>query len=239
MKNIKPNPVSSDAKVPNVHSQAEKHERLRREDWITAARQALIKEGITGVSLRKLATSLGATTGAFYWQYKRLEDLLEDVREDWLHRNTAHITKAIEEAGPDGWQMYLSYTRALILENGIDARYDNAIREWAHSSKRTAEILRSVEEFRINQLKGMFEAMGFKDKAALIRARVMYFHQTGYYAMQIVESVEERLENVPFYAEVLTDRLDLLGLKDISEVRSYLEKETEPNCTYVRADPNI
>lgn len=44
-----------------------KSERLRREDWILAAREALIKEGITGVSLRKLATSLGATTGAFYW----------------------------------------------------------------------------------------------------------------------------------------------------------------------------
>lgn len=195
-----------------------------------AARKALIKEGITGVSLRKLATSLDVTTGAFYWQYKRLEDLLEDVREDWVQRNTAQITKAIEEARPDGWRMYLAYTRALILEDGIDARYDNAIREWAHSSKRTAETLRRVEEFRIEQLRRMFEAMGFEGKAALIRARVMYFHQTGYYAMQIVETVEERLENVPYYAEILADRLDLLSLKDVNEVRRYLEKNTDPDA---------
>ncbi len=209
-------------------SKAGTQKRISRQDWVSAARQALIKEGITGVSLRKLATSLGATTGAFYWQYKRLEELLEDVRQNWVHRNTAQITRAIEEAGPDGWEMYLAYTRTLILEDGIDARYDNAIREWAHSSKRTAEVLRGVEEFRIDQLKTMFEAMGFEGKAALIRARVMYFHQTGYYAMQIEETVEERLENVPFYAEVLADRLDLLGLKGVGEVRDYLGKDAQP-----------
>lgn len=202
-----------------------KEERLCRDDWIAAARNALIREGISGVSLRKLANSLGVTTGAFYWQYKRLEDLLEDVREDWVHRNTAQITKAIEGAGPDGWQMYLAYTRVLILENGIDARYDNAIRDWAHSSKRTSDVLKHVEEYRIEQLRGMFEAMGFEGRAALIRARVMYFHQTGYSAMKITETVEERLENVPFYAEILADKLDLLGLKDVSEIRRYLGQE--------------
>ena len=229
MKNLNQTPAAPEKQPSNQPNAAGRPERLRREDWVMAARKALIKEGITGVSLRKLATSLGATTGAFYWQYKRLEELLEDVREDWVQRNTAQITKAIEEAGPDGWQMYLAYTRALILEDGIDARYDNAIREWAHSSKRTAETLRRVEEFRIEQLRNMFEAMGFEGKAALIRARVMYFHQTGYYAMQIVESAEERLENVPYYAEILADRLDLLNLKDVNDVRHYLEKQTDPD----------
>lgn len=228
MKNVNPNPVAPGKKSSKPSNGAGRHERLRRDDWVVAARQALIREGITGVSLRKIATSLGATTGAFYWQYKRLEELLEDVREDWVQRNTAQITKAIEEAGPDGWQMYLAYTRALILEDGIDARYENAIREWAHSSSRTADVLRRVEEFRIEQLRRMFEAMGFEDNAALIRARVMYFHQTGYYAMQIVETVEERLENVPYYAEVLADRLDLLSLKDVNDVRNFLESQTDP-----------
>lgn len=231
MKNPNQNSAASEKERTNPPAKVGRHERLGREDWVEAARKALIKEGITGVSLRKLASSLSATTGAFYWQYKRLEDLLEDVREDWAQRNTAQITKAIEEAGANGWRMYLAYTRALILEDGIDARYENAIREWAHSSQRTAEVLRRVEEFRIEQLRGIFEAMGFEGKAALMRARVMYFHQTGYYAMQIFETAEERLENVPYYAEVLTDRLDLLSLKTVSDIRRYLEHQTVPAAT--------
>lgn len=195
---------------------------IRREDWISVARQALIDKGISGVRLRGLAESLGATTGAFYWQFKRLEDLLEEVREDWAHRNTDPFTQAIAAAGPDGWKQYIAYVRVLVLEHKIDPRYDNAIREWAHSSPRTADVLRRIEEFRIEQLKGVFEAMGFADKPALIRARVTYFHQTGYNAMQIVETQEERLANIPYYAEILTDRFDLLALKDVSDVRQYL-----------------
>lgn len=195
---------------------------LTRESWIEAARKALIAKGIAGVRLRALASSLGATTGAFYWQYKRLEDLLEEVREDWTHRNTDPFTHAIEAAGPDGWRQYIAYVRVLVLEHEFDPRYDNAIREWAHSSPRTAEVLGLNEEFRIEQLKGVFEAMGFEGRTALIRARVMYFHQTGYNAMQISETLEERLENIPYYAEILTDRRDLRAFKDVSEVHKYL-----------------
>ncbi|MEO1138138.1 MAG: TetR/AcrR family transcriptional regulator [Pseudomonadota bacterium] len=209
-------------------SSSPKNEKLRREDWIAAARQALIKDGITGISLRRLAASLGATTGAFYWQYKRLEELMEDVREDWVHRNTDKINRAIAQAGPDGWQMYLAYTRALIIDDAIDARYENAVREWAHSSKRTADVLKRVEEMRVEQLRSVFLSMGFEGKAALIRARVMYFHQTGYYAMQIEETMEERLANVPYYAEILADRLDLLDFKNAADVKRFLEENTKP-----------
>lgn len=196
--------------------------KLKHADWVAAARKALIDRGISGISLRALAESLGATTGAFYWQYEKLEDLLEEVRQDWAKRNTDPFTRAIEAAGPDGMRQYLAYVRALVLENDFDPRYDNAIRDWAHSSPRTADMLREIETFRIEQLRAVFEAMGFAGKAALIRARVTYFHQTGYNAMQITETLEERLSNIPYYAEVLTDRRDLLSLKDSSGVRQCL-----------------
>ena len=196
--------------------------KLKRADWVGAARKALIDRGISGISLRNLAETLGATTGAFYWQYERLEDLLEEIRQDWAQRNTDPFTRAIEAAGPDGMRQYLAYVRVLVLEKDFDPRYDNAIRDWAHSSRRTAEVLREIETFRIEQLRTVFEAMGFAGRAALIRARVTYFHQTGYNAMQITESLEERLTNIPYYAEVLTDRRELLSLKNPSGVRQCL-----------------
>lgn len=230
MENLKSPSIDFSRDTSRSQFPEQKDKKLRRGYWVAAARQSLIQDGISGISLRRLASSLGATTGAFYWQYKRLEDLLEDVREDWVHRNTDQITRALEEARPDGWKMYLAYTRVLILENGIDARYDNAIREWAHSSKRTADVLRRVEEFRIEQLRGMFVALGFEGKAALIRARVMYFHQTGYFAMQINETIEERLENVPYYAEILADRLDMLDLKGAADLHNYLQQQID-TCT--------
>ncbi len=64
--------------------------------------------------------------------------------------------------------------------------------------------------------------MGFQDKAAIIRARVTYFHQTGYNAMQIKETQEERLRNLPYYAEVLTDSTVMHRLPTPDDVRNFL-----------------
>lgn len=195
---------------------------VQREHWLDAARRILIEGGVGNLSLRKLAESLNVTTGAFYWQFDSIEALHESLRQDWVVRNTEPFTRAIAAAGPDGMHQYLAYVRVLVLEDDFDPRYDNAIRDWAHTSPRTAEVLREIEVFRIEQLRAVFEAMGFSGKAALIRARVTYFHQVGYNAMQLTETLDERLSNIPYYAEILTDRTDLLKLNDIAEVRRYL-----------------
>ena len=195
---------------------------LNRGDWVAAGRRVLINKGVSGIRLRALFESLGVTTVSFYWQYRKLEELLEDIRQDWAHTNTAPFTRAIDAAGPSGMRQYLAYVRALVLDGDFNPRYDNAIRDWAHGDPRTAEVLRRIEVFRIDQLRGVFVAMGFADHAALIRARVTYFHQAGYNAMQITETLEERLRNIPYYAEVLTDRVDLLNLGSAEEVRAFL-----------------
>lgn len=198
-----------------------KERNLDKASWIAAARKTLIEKGIAGISLRQLAEELGATTGAFYWQFENLEDLLEDVRQDWAQRNTEPFTRAIEAAGDDGWDQYIAYVGVLLREDEYVPQYDNAIRDWAHSSKRTAEVLKEIEAFRINQLLQVFLALGFTGKAAQVRAYVTYFHQTGYNAMQVSEPRDERLLNIPYYAEVLTNRTDLLGLKTAEAVSDH------------------
>jgi AcrR family transcriptional regulator len=198
-----------------------KDRNLDKASWIAAARKTLIDKGIAGISLRQLAEELGATTGAFYWQFENLEDLLEDVRQDWAQRNTAPFTRAIAAAGDDGWDQYIAYVGVLLREDEYVPQYDNAIRDWAHSSKRTAEVLKEIEAFRINQLLEVFLALGFTGKAAQVRAYVTYFHQTGYNAMQVSEPRDERLLNIPYYAEVLTNRTDLLGLKTAEAVSDH------------------
>ena len=198
-----------------------KDRNLDKASWIAAARKAMIEKGIAGISLRQLAEELGATTGAFYWQFANLEELLEDVRQDWAERNTAPFTRAIEAAGDDGWDQYLAYVGVLLKEDEYIPQYDNAIRDWAHSSKRTAEVLKEIEAFRIQQLHQVFLALGFTGRAAQVRAYVTYFHQTGYNAMQVSEPREERLLNIPYYAEVLTNRNDLLGLQTAEAVSDH------------------
>lgn len=201
---------------------------LTHQDWVAAAKQRLIHNGIAGVNLRGLAKDLKVTTGAFYWLFQNMEELFEQIRQDWLVNNTQIFEKAIVLAGSDGWQQYLAYVRVLVLDNGYDPHYDNAIRDWAHSSVKTADLLRRAEAERIEQLRHIFLRLGFEGKAALIRARVTYFSQAGYHALGIQETIEERLLNIPYYAEILTDRLDLRRLASGEEVRQMLYGNLAP-----------
>lgn len=195
---------------------------LSRRDWVEAARGILINGGMAALSLRGLAEALNVTTGAFYSLFASLDELQDAILEDWVQCNTEPFTRAIEAAGPDGMDQYVAYVRELVLGVEFDPRFDNAIRDWAHSSPKTAALLREIEVFRIEQLNRVYLAMGFTGKAALMRARVTYFHQVGYNAMQITETLEERLANIPYYAEILTERTDLLAVEDHERIRAIL-----------------
>lgn len=195
---------------------------LSREDWVEAARGILIKGGMGALSLRGLSETLGVTTGAFYSLFASQDELHDAIHQEWIRCNSEPFTRAIEAAGPDGMNQYLAYVRELVLGTEFDPRFDNAIRDWAHGSAKTAAILRDIEAFRVEQLHKVFQAMGFTGKAALMRARVTYFHQVGYNAMQISETLEERLSNIPYYAEILTENRGLLNAASPAEVSAIL-----------------
>jgi AcrR family transcriptional regulator len=196
---------------------------LTRDDWVAAARAVLIARGISAVGVRALAAAMHVTSGAFYWQFRNLEDLHQALRADWADRNTAPFGRAIAAAGPEGLRQYLAWVRVLVAEDEFDPGYDNAIRDWAHRSPETAALLAQVEDFRIAQLRGVFEALGFQGPQADIRARVSYYHQVGYNAMRVREPHAQRLRNVPYYAEILTDSRALAHLDTADAVQRVLD----------------
>lgn len=196
---------------------------LTRDDWISAARAVLVARGIGALGVRALAAEMRVTPGAFYWQFRNLEALHDALRADWADRNTTPFTRAIAAAGPEGLRQYLAWVRVLVLEDEFSPDYDNAMRDWAHHAPQTARVLAGVETFRIDQLRGVFAAMGFQGHSAEIRARVAYYHQVGYNALRVREPRAQRLRNVPYYAEILTDTRALAGLDSAEAVLRVLE----------------
>ena len=74
-------------------------------------------------------------------------------------------------------------------------------------------MVHEEDEKRIDALRRLFAGFGYKPKDALIRARVMYWHQIGYYSIGVRESVAERESNVDTYLEVLGGEKYLAALK--------------------------
>lgn len=176
---------------------------LLRDDWIAIARKALIKEGIAGVKIDRLAKSLGVTRGGFYWRFKNPQDLFDALLEDWRSTNTAPWLDALLGEGTPGERFY-KLEQVWIEEKEYQPKYDMAVRSWGHVSSKVARAVHSEDGKRIEALRRLFIDAGNSPAEASIRARIVYYHQIGYYAMGIKETYEERERLGPLYYRVLT-----------------------------------
>lgn len=178
-------------------------QRLVREDWVLAAKEILIAEGVQGLSLRRLATSLKMTTGGFYWLFENFEELLDDLRKHWEVENSRAFDETFDTPGPDSRARYIGYLRILFNKSLFDPAYDNAVRDWARSSSETAEIVQRVDDRRIVQLQGMYVGFGFDEARARVKAESTYYHQVGYFTVDVHEELDGRLAKIPYYAEFI------------------------------------
>ncbi|MBU3670932.1 MAG: TetR/AcrR family transcriptional regulator [Sinobacteraceae bacterium] len=179
---------------------------LGRDAWLRVARQTLIREGIRGIEIGKLARKLRATRGGFYWFFNARQQLLDELLADWEQTNSATF-KAILEGAESNWAGRMDrLARMFIDEEGFSPAYDSAVRDWARVSRKVASTVRRVDEQRIALLARAFRGMDHADDEAFVRARIFYFHQVGYYAMDVRESREDRLRLLPLYTKALMGR---------------------------------
>jgi AcrR family transcriptional regulator len=181
---------------------------LGREAWLTAARAALIREGIGGVEIGKLARKLHATRGGFYWFFASRKQLLDNILTDWEETNSAGFKAIIRDRrGANGMAEYQALCELWITEDGYDPQWDAAVREWARISPSVAKVVRRVDDARIDIMRRIFTDFGYNETEAFIRARITYFHQVGYYTLGVRESREQRLKLLPLYSRILTGNL--------------------------------
>jgi hypothetical protein len=83
-------------------------------------------------------------------------------------------------------------------------RLDFAVREWARRSAHVRKALDHADEARTEAVKALFMRFGYEEDDALVRARVLYYTQIGYYALDLREAIEMRLRLTPHYLKAFT-----------------------------------
>ncbi len=177
---------------------------LTREDWIAAAKQALMKSGIGNLKVDRLAREMKVTRGSFYWHFKSQADLLDGLLNAWAHANTEPFLAVLERDVDNPVLQYRRFVEVWIRAKEFDADYDSAIRDWARVSPKVAKLVQEADSARMAALRSIFLAMGYKPVEADVRARITYYHQVGYYAMRIRENMRIRRALLPTYFHVLS-----------------------------------
>jgi AcrR family transcriptional regulator len=130
--------------------------RTPRQAWIEAGLQALGEGGLDAVRVEVLAESLGVTKGGFYGQFDDRNELLAEMLETWAGAVVDHIIDEVERRGGDA-RTKLGRLFEIAL-SGIEEllNIELAVRDWARRDPAAAEVLRRVDERRMQYMRQLF-----------------------------------------------------------------------------------
>ncbi|SPH24819.1 hypothetical protein DEA8626_03852 [Defluviimonas aquaemixtae] len=173
--------------------------KVTREDWLTVAMDLLVSEGVAEVKVLSIGERLGVSRSSFYWYFKSRKDLLDALLDAWEQTNTAALIRHAALPAHTITAAVCNVFRCWVDARLFNHRLDFAIREWARRDGAVRRIIDRTDATRLGAFQAMFERHGYEAAEAEVRARILYYMQVGYYALELSEPLEERLKRVPSY----------------------------------------
>jgi AcrR family transcriptional regulator len=190
-----------------------------RDDWLDLALSALAVEGVDHVTVLALSERLGVSRSSFYWYFKNRDELLDALLDRWDRLNTHSIVIQAEAPAASVNEAVCNVFRCWVNPAIFSPRLDFAVREWARRSAHVRKALDRSDRVRTEALKALFVRFGYEDRDAFVRARVLYYMQIGYYALDLKEPIETRLNLTPHYLKAFTGVLPTEG--ELDPFRAY------------------
>jgi len=179
--------------------------------WLETARSILIEQGVDAIKIEPLAAMLEISRSSFYWHFKNRQELLDALLEYWTDVNDRVLTLMVQarDDDPPGREELARSRLGKLVNLFIDERqfsseFDMAVREWARKDANVAQQVARIDRQRIAHIQKIFKDMGRTKADSLIRAKILYFHQLGYFLTGIKESDAVRKRVAPRYLEVLS-----------------------------------
>ncbi|MEP4198700.1 MAG: TetR/AcrR family transcriptional regulator [Aliishimia sp.] len=185
------------------------HVKVTRADWLNVARGILVTNGVSEVKIQPIASKLAVSRSSFYWYFKSRSDLLDALLDDWEARNTQAIQTHCGDAAKTITQAVCNFFRCFVDPHSFDQGLDFAIREWARRDASVKSRIEQADKLRVQAVTDMFERFDYAPQDADARARILYFMQQGYNALDQVEPLEDRMDRLEAYLLGFTGRTPL------------------------------
>lgn len=142
--------------------------KVTRADWLLAAKQILLEQGFSKLTLKNLLAKLEVSHGSFYHHFKNREELTRALLEEWRQQMTTDVLdaaakiSAVEERAETLMQIGKSFTDQAELEVAFrsQARLDPMVREYVEEVDRLRTQNCTNLAFAITQDKAQAEVLG-------------------------------------------------------------------------------
>jgi AcrR family transcriptional regulator len=205
------------------------HTKVTREDWLNVARDILISDGVGEVKVLTIGSRLEVSRSSFYWYFKSRQDLLNQLLAEWERTNTGIMIAHCRMPAKTITAAVNNFFRCIVDPDGFNHQLDFAVREWARRDCKVRRVIDRSDTARHAAIAEMFIRHGYDPAEADIRARVLYYQQIGYYALELAETQEERLPRLAGYLYCFTGVRP--SAEEVEEFirfsRSFAERSTE------------
>lgn len=166
-------------------------------EWLRAGLEALKLQGPDGLKLKRLAGTLGVTTGSFYWHFRHASEFHRRLLDYWLDWDTK---QTIREAREDEHPM--QRIEAIVEQRHL-AEYEDAIHSWAEVNEEAAQALTRAGKLRQRRIADLLVRCGLDEHTACVRAQMIVWMVQGF-----------RYADEPWRLEVLKALMDLVSSAD-------------------------
>lgn len=173
--------------------------RTTKQDWLDLAIRTLVEDGIDQVKIQAMAKKLDVSRSSFYWFFESLQDLHDQLLQNWLRRNTDPVVDHAQRPAPSINRAILNVFQCWIDDSIFDPQLDTAVRIWARRDTSIRAVIDEADRRRIEAITAMYQRYGYDQENAFIRARVLYFMQIGHYTLDVDEALDVRVSHVPAY----------------------------------------
>lgn len=180
------------------------HVKVTRDDWLNVARDVLVSHGVGEVKIAALGQKLDVSRSSFYWYFKSRQHLLDALLKDWEARNTNTIIAAVARPAETITEAVCNFFRCFIDPAQFDQGLDFAVREWARRDEAVRQRIDAADAARLDAVTAMFERHGYSPGDADARARILYFMQLGYHALDLREPMDVRMSRIEGYVRGFT-----------------------------------
>ncbi len=180
------------------------HVKVTRQDWLNVARDILVSDGVAEVKVLAISDRLDVSRSSFYWYFKSRKDLLSALLAEWEALNTSSIITHCTMPAATITGAVCNFFRCFVDPDLFDQGLDFAVREWSRRDGSVRARIDLADSQRLAAVASMFRRYEFAPEEADIRARILYFMQLGYHALDQTETMDVRLSRVAGFLEGFT-----------------------------------
>ncbi|MGB3771056.1 MAG: TetR/AcrR family transcriptional regulator [Rhodococcus sp. (in: high G+C Gram-positive bacteria)] len=152
--------------------------RLTLDDWVNAAFELLVKDGVAEVKITTLCERLGVTKGSFYWHFADIDQLMETIADKWCDRQNDTL-RGLAQVDTIPVDTRLQVMAELLLQQQTWT-VEAAIRDWARTYDKIAHAVNELDQRIFDVVQKSMQELGFDDSEARLRAGFLVYAGIGF-----------------------------------------------------------